>query len=156
MKNKFYTAFAVLLLSLFAAAYNNQSYAGEKVITAYKSSTCGCCKSWILHLEESALIKDMGYKIKAVDSSNMSLIKDNMGVPPGARSCHTAMINDYVIEGHVPAQDIIKLVQEKRDVAGLAVPGMPMGSPGMEGSRVDHYSVYEFDLQGNAAIVNQY
>jgi len=158
MKNKFYTAFAVLLLSLFATAYNNnnQSYAGEKVITVYKSPTCGCCKSWISHLEESALIKDMGYKIKAVDSSNMSLIKDNMGVPPGARSCHTAMINDYVIEGHVPAQDIIKLVREKRDVAGLAVPGMPMGSPGMEGSRVDHYSVYEFDQQGKAAVVNQY
>lgn len=148
----FYSALFVLFITMFTTAYNdnNQSYAEEGVITVYKSPTCGCCKNWISHL------KDNGFKVKAIDSKNMSLIKDKNGVPSGARSCHTAVINDYVIEGHVPAADIKKLLKEKREVSGLAVPGMPMGSPGMEGSRVDKYSVYEFDKQGKARVVNQY
>ena len=148
----FYSALILLFITLFVTQFNNnnQSYAEEDVVTVYKSPTCGCCKDWISHL------KDNGFKVKAIDSSNMSLIKDKNGVPSGARSCHTAVIKDYVIEGHVPAADIKKLLKEKREVAGLAVPGMPMGSPGMEGSRVDKYSVYEFDKQGGATVVNQY
>ena len=153
----FYSALIVLFITLFVTQFNNnnQSYAEEDVITVYKSPTCGCCKNWISHLKNSSL-KEMGFKIKVIDSTNMSLIKDKYGVPSGARSCHTAVINDYVIEGHVPAADIIKLLKEKRNVAGLAVPGMPMGSPGMEGHRVDKYSVYEFDKQGKATVVTQY
>ncbi len=122
----------------------------SEVITVYKSPTCGCCKNWITHLE------DNGFKVKAIDSNDMASIKDQQGVPMGARSCHTAVINDYVIEGHVPAQDIKNLLKEKRSVAGLAVPGMPMGSPGMEGGRVDKYMVYEFDKTGHAKIVTKY
>ena len=148
----FYSALIVLFITMFTTAYNNnnQTHAEEGVITVYKSPTCGCCKNWISHLE------DNGFKVKAIDSANMSLIKDKNGVPSGARSCHTAVINDYVIEGHVPAADIKKLLKEKRNVAGLAVPGMPMGSPGMEGNRIDKYSVYEFDKQGKARVINQY
>lgn len=154
----FYSALIVLFITMFTTAYNNsnQSHAEDDVITVYKSATCGCCKNWISHLESSPLVKEMGFKIKAINSSNMSLIKDKKGVPSGARSCHTAVINDYVIEGHVPAEDIIKLLKEKREVTGLAVPGMPMGSPGMEGRRVDNYSVYEFDKQGKSTVINQY
>jgi len=153
-----YSALIVLVITLFTTAYNNnnQSHAEEGVITVYKSATCGCCKNWISHLQSSPLVKEMGFKIKAVNRSNMSLIKDIKGVPSDVRSCHTAVINDYVIEGHVPAEDIIKLLKQQRDVVGLAVPGMPMGSPGMEGNRVDKYSVYEFDQQGKSTVVNQY
>ncbi len=132
------------VLALTAGKTNNE------VITVYKSPTCGCCKKWITHLE------DNGFKVKAIDSNDMASIKDQQGVPMGARSCHTAVINNYVIEGHVPAQDIKNLLKEKRTVAGLAVPGMPMGSPGMEGSRVDNYMVYEFDKTGHAKIVSKY
>lgn len=148
----FYSVLIVLFITMFSSAYNinNQSHAEESVITVYKSPTCGCCNSWITHL------KDNGFKVNAIDSANMSLIKDQNGVPSGARSCHTAVINDYVIEGHVPAEDIKKLLKEKRDVVGLAVPGMPMGSPGMEGNRVDKYSVYEFDTQGKSTVINKY
>lgn len=148
----FYSVLIVLFITMFTTAYNNnnQTHAEEDVITVYKSPTCGCCKNWISHL------KDNGFKVKSIDHANMSLIKDKHSVPSGARSCHTAVINDYVIEGHVPAADIKKLLKEKRDVTGLAVPGMPMGSPGMEGDRVDKYSVYEFDKQGKATVVNQY
>jgi len=154
----FYSALIVLFITMFTTAYNNnnQTHAEEGVITVYKSPTCGCCKNWISHLEDSDLVKEMGFKVKAIDSANMSLIKDKNGVPSGARSCHTAVINDYVIEGHVPAADIKRLLKEKRNVSGLAVPGMPMGSPGMEGNRVDKYSVYEFDKQGKARVINQY
>lgn len=129
---------------------SNNSMADEDVITVYKSPTCGCCKNWITHLE------DNGFKVNAIDSNDMASIKDQQGIPMGARSCHTAIINNYVIEGHVPAQDIKNLLKEKRKVAGLAVPGMPMGSPGMEGPRKDKYMVYEFDKTGHAKIVNRY
>ena len=138
------------LLSMIIVMQFDDSYADENVITVYKSPTCGCCNKWISHLE------DNGFKVNAIDSDNMSAIKDKQGVPAGARSCHTAVINDYVIEGHVPAADIRKLLTEKREVAGLAVPGMPMGSPGMEGKRVDRYSVYEFEKNGQARVVSNY
>jgi len=87
---------------------------------------------------------------------NMLLVKEQYNVPIAARSCHTAVVDDYIIEGHVPSADIKKLLAEKRQVVGLAVPGMPMGTPAMEGSRVDNYAVYEFDNQAKAVIVNQY
>ena len=141
------------LLVFFASLIilkSDESYAEENIVTVYKSPTCGCCKKWISHLEEN------GFKVKAIDTGNMSNIKDQAGIPTGAGSCHTAFVNDYVIEGHVPASDIKKLLTEKRNVAGLTVPGMPMGSPGMEGNRVDKYSVFEFDNQGNVKEINQY
>ncbi|WP_246540315.1 DUF411 domain-containing protein [sulfur-oxidizing endosymbiont of Gigantopelta aegis] len=141
-----FVSFIVLILVL----QTDESYADENVVTVYKSPTCGCCKKWVSHLE------DNGFKVNAIDTDNMTAIKDKNGVPMGARSCHTAIVGGYVIEGHVPADDIKKLLQEKRQVTGLAVPGMPMGSPGMEGNRVDKYSVYEFDKSGKAAVVNQY
>ncbi len=145
-------------IAIAATAFNSQDEelasvtdkTNSEVITVYKSPTCGCCKKWITHLE------DNGFKVKAIDSNDMASIKDQQGVPIGARSCHTAVINNYIIEGHVPAQDIKNLLKEKRSVAGLAVPGMPMGSPGMEGVRVDKYMVYEFDKTGHAKIVSKY
>ena len=122
----------------------------QPVITVYKDASCGCCKSWIEHL-----IKH-GYRVDAKDSPDMTEIKRSLGVPEGLTACHTAVVNGYLIEGHVPAADIARLLKTKPKVAGLAVPGMPMGSPGMEGPRTQHYQVLSFDKAGKTRIFASY
>lgn len=106
-------------------------------IVVYKHPTCGCCNKWIAHLEQA------GFKVVAHDEAQMSLVKTRLGVPAEMASCHTAEVNGYVIEGHVPAEDIRKLLGTRPKAKGLAVPGMPMGSPGMEiGEQRDDYDVF--------------
>jgi hypothetical protein len=95
-------------------------------ITVYKSPTCGCCKKWVEHVEKA------GYKVTAHDVDDVDKIKRDMGVPPAMASCHTAVVGAYVIEGHVPADLIDKLLAEKPAGRGLAAPGMPPSSPGMD------------------------
>jgi hypothetical protein len=112
------------------------------VVTVYKDPDCGCCKNWVEHL-----IKH-GYTVNARDTREMADIKESLGVPVTLHSCHTAVVNGYLIEGHVPAGDIDRLLAQKPKIAGLAVPGMPMGSPGMEGPRSQHYTVLAFDKAG--------
>ena len=107
-------------------------------VIVYKSPTCGCCSKWVDHMTAS------GFKVIAHDTSNMQAVKTRLGVPDGMASCHTSVVNGYVIEGHVPAADIQRLLRDKPKVAGLAVPGMVMGSPGMEGGRSDPYNVVTF------------
>lgn len=105
-------------------------------VVVYKSPTCSCCSKWIEHLKQA------GFRVEAHNESEMSQIKTRLGVPAELASCHTAFINGYVIEGHVPAEDIKQLLAKHPKARGLAVPGMPVGSPGMEmGSRVDSYDV---------------
>ncbi|MEK6550108.1 MAG: DUF411 domain-containing protein [Pseudomonadota bacterium] len=116
------------------------AYAAE--ITVYKSPTCGCCKLWIDHL------KSNGFTVKAHDTENVAAHKQQLGVLPELASCHTAVVNGYVIEGHVPAADIKRLLKEQPKIIGLAVPGMPMGSPGMEGPVKEAYEVKTFDKKG--------
>ncbi|HMG95887.1 MAG TPA: DUF411 domain-containing protein [Gemmatimonadaceae bacterium] len=115
-------------------------------ITVYKDPGCGCCKNWIEHL-----IKH-GYRVDAKDTPGMTEVKRTLGVPDRLSACHTAVVNGYLIEGHVPAADIARLLKEKPKVAGLAVPGMPMGSPGMEGPRAQHYQVLSFDKAGKTKV----
>ncbi len=105
------------------------------VVTVYKSPTCGCCSKWVEHLESN------GFVVEAKNSNKLDSIKRELGIEPQFQSCHTAKIGNYVVEGHVPAADIKKMLAEKPDIDGLAVPGMPMGSPGMEGPRKDNYDV---------------
>jgi len=124
--------------------------AKKPTITVYKDPSCGCCKSWIEHL-----IKH-GYRVDAKDTPEMTEIKRTLGVPDGLTACHTAVVNGYLIEGHVPAADIARLLKEKPKVAGLAVPGMPMGSPGMEGPRTQHYQVLSFDKAGKTKVFASY
>lgn len=114
------------------------------VMTVYKSPTCGCCKNWVDHVEAE------GFQVEVHDLDDMSEIKAEAGVPERARSCHTAIVGGYAIEGHVPAATIKRLLREKPGVAGLAVPGMPTGSPGMEvpGQPADKYDVVAFDRDG--------
>jgi hypothetical protein len=124
--------------------------AKKPVITVYKDAGCGCCKSWVAHL-----IKH-GYRVDAKDTPDMTEVKRALGVPDALTACHTAVVNGYLIEGHVPASDIARLLKEKPKVAGLAVPGMPMGSPGMEGPRTQHYQVLSFDKAGKTKIFASY
>jgi hypothetical protein len=140
-------AFASLALTT-AAARNSPSDAPAKkpVITVYKDPSCGCCKNWIAHL-----IKH-GYRVDAKDSPDMTEIKRTLGVPTGLTACHTAMVNGYLIEGHVPAADIDRLLAQKPKIAGLAVPGMPAGSPGMEGPSAQRYQVLTFDKSGKTTV----
>lgn len=107
-------------------------------VTVYKSPTCGCCSKWVDHLTAN------GFKVTAHDTSDMLAVRKKLGVPDAMTSCHTAVVNGYLIEGHVPAADIQRLLRDKPKVAGLAVPGMVTGSPGMEGGRSDPYNVIAF------------
>lgn len=122
--------------------------AGPVTLTVYKSPTCGCCAKWVDHL------KAAGFATVVHDESDMDEVKDNLGVPKALRSCHTAQVNQYVIEGHVPAEDIRRLLGGKPKVAGLAVPGMPASSPGMAvpGAPVEPYEVLAFRLDGSTEV----
>ncbi len=142
--------FAALTLTTSAVAPPVDAKPKHPKITVYKDPSCGCCKSWIEHL-----IKH-GYPVDAKDTPQMTEVKRTLGVPDALTSCHTAVVNGYLIEGHVPAADIAKLLKEKPKVAGLAVPGMPVGSPGMEGPRKVHYQVLSFDRNGKTKVFASY
>jgi len=120
--------------------------AEAETVVVYKSPTCGCCGKWVDHL------RDNGFQVMVKDRADMVPVKDELGVPFGLRSCHTAKVGGYVVEGHVPADQVKRLLDEKPDVAGLAVPGMPMGSPGMEGPRKDPYEVIAFRRDGGTRV----
>ncbi len=108
-------------------------------VKVYKSPTCGCCAAWVDHLI------DNGFVVQVVEKTDVEPFKRHFRVPPQLYSCHTAEIDGYVVEGHVPAADIRRMLAERPAIRGLAVPGMPEGSPGMETGRVDPYSVVSFD-----------
>ncbi len=113
----------------------------------YKNESCGCCKLWVQHLEANR------FDVRVENVDNMNPIKERVGVPVGKGSCHTALIEGYFIEGHVPADDIKRLLRTKPDAKGLVVPGMPMGSPGMEqGGKVQPYDVLLVDKAGNTSV----
>lgn len=115
-------------------------------ITVYRSPACGCCKAWATHLEQN------GFTVKQVELDDLSEIKAQAGITQRLASCHTALIGRYAIEGHVPAADIKRLMAEKPAVAGLTAPGMPQGSPGMEGGRKDPYDVLAFTRDGKTTV----
>ena len=120
--------------------------AGALEITVYKNPTCGCCSKWIAHLEAN------GFEVVAHDMENMASVKIENGIRREFTACHTAVIDGYVIEGHVPAEDIQRLLRDRPAVAGIAVPGMPIGSPGMEGPNPRAYDVLTFDNLGNTSV----
>ena len=124
----------------------SENAAKKPTITVYKDPSCGCCKNWIQYL-----IKH-GYQVDAKDVSDIQEIKQTMGIPSELASCHTAVVNGYLIEGHVSAEDIDRLLAQKPKIAGLAVPGMPMSSPGMDGPRTKPYQVLAFDKKGKTTV----
>lgn len=122
----------------------------EVAITVHKRTGCGCCTKWVEHLEEH------GFAVTAteVPEPELQALKRQLGVPSTLQSCHTATVNGYAIEGHVPADVIRRFLAEAPQMAGLAVPGMPLGSPGMEvaGREGDAYDVVAFDRDGNTSV----
>ena len=121
------------------------------VVDVYKSPSCGCCSKWIDHLRAN------GFTVRSHDTDNVAQHKDRLGVPYGHGSCHTAEVNGYLVEGHVPATDIRRMLKEKPRARGLVVPAMPVGSPGMEqGKRKDHYDVLLVEQDGNTQTYTRY
>jgi len=136
---------AVLLATSLAG--QAEEAVSDKEITVYRSPTCGCCGKWIDHVKQNRFI------VKDIVSNDMQAIKQKYGVPANLASCHTAVVDGYIVEGHVPATDIEKLLETKPDVVGISAPGMPMGSPGMEmGGRADDFDVMSFDKAGNVKV----
>ncbi|MEO0888057.1 MAG: DUF411 domain-containing protein [Cyanobacteria bacterium J06634_6] len=116
-------------------------------LTVFRSPTCGCCGKWVEYMEA------FGFQIRDNITEDMAAIEQQYGVPSQLRSCHTAIANGYVIEGHIPAEDVARLLSEKPDISGIAVPGMPVGSPGMEsGDYVEPYEVLSFTDSGEMAV----
>jgi hypothetical protein len=111
-------------------------------LIVYKDPGCGCCANWVTHMQQN------GFATQVHDERDMDAVKARAGVPDALRSCHTALLGDLVIEGHVPAGDVQRAVHGSTKVHGLALPGMVTGSPGMEGGAPEHYVVVAFDAAG--------
>lgn len=131
-------ATGVLALGSVGAAFAQ----ARPVITVYKSPTCGCCSEWEKHLESN------GFRVDSRIEKNVNYFKRKYRVPYDAFSCHTATIDGYAVEGHVPAGDIRRLLRERPKAAGIAVPGMPIGSPGMEQGPPQPYTTIAFAADG--------
>ncbi|MEX2528836.1 MAG: DUF411 domain-containing protein [Gemmatimonadota bacterium] len=129
-----------------ASAGEGASSNGLDPIMVYMSPTCGCCSGWVDHLRED------GFTVETSLIQDMASVKQEYGIPPVMGSCHTALVDGYLVEGHVPAPDIRRLLDERPDVRGIAVPGMPMGSPGMEGAFSEPYEVLTFDTDGRTTV----
>jgi len=114
-------------------------------MTVYKSPSCGCCKAWVAYMEAQ------GFSASVVDMADLSAIKHSSGVPTKLESCHTALVGAYVIEGHVPADLVKKILAEKPQISGLAAPGMPMDAPGM-GNGKTPYDVISWDNAGKTTV----
>ena len=117
-------------------------------IDVYKSATCGCCSKWVEHLQAS------GFTVRTTNREDLADLKAKHGVPRRVQSCHMAVVNGYVVEGHVPAGDVQRLLKERPTILGLAVPGMPIGSPGMEmsGRKPQPFEVLAFDKDGQTRV----
>lgn len=115
-------------------------------VLVYKSPTCGCCRKWVDHLKQA------GFTVTTRDMDDLTELKTELGVAPKLASCHTAVVDGYVIEGHVPADLVQKLLKERPKIAGLAAPGMPQKSPGMDMPVQDKYDIIAFDKTGKTSV----
>jgi len=143
---------ALTLTTALGVGASSLAQSARPMVTVYKSPTCGCCSKWIEHM------KAQGFDVKSTDQTDVTPIKTQYGVPADAQSCHTALVGGYVLEGHVPASAVKKLLNEKPKVVGLAVPGMPVGSPGMEvpSGQVEAYNVVAFDKAGKQTVYEKH
>jgi len=130
-----------------SVAQQAPSLAGP-LVTVYKSPACECCGKWVEHLRNS------GFRVATVDREDVTPVKEQYGVTEQLASCHTAIVGGYVVEGHVPAEDIKRLLRERPAVTGIAAPGMPVGAPGMEmpGNPGEPYDIVSFDRQGKTRV----
>lgn len=134
---------AAVVVAVSAGGAGAQS---APAVAVFKSPTCGCCAKWVEHLRAN------GFAPTATNVDDINAVKTRHNVPKSVQSCHTALVGGYVIEGHVPASDIKRLLKERPAISGLAVAGMPVGSPGMEGATPQPYDVLSFDKQGKTRV----
>jgi len=140
----------LLLAGLASIAVGGRGVASEQpVMMVYKSPTCGCCGDWIDHVEAA------GFRVAVQNMPDVVPVKARFGVPQALWSCHTALVGDYVVEGHVPAGDIARMLSEAPQITGIAVPGMPAGSPGMEVPGYSQpYDVFAFSPDSRAVFAS--
>ncbi len=146
MKNT--TIFSIGLISaILLAGFLFYDFNEGPTVTVYKSPTCKCCVDWVDHLEEN------GFETKIENVNNTVIVKNKFEIGKQLQACHTAVVDGYIVEGHVPADLVKRMLNEEPDIKGIAVPGMPQGSPGMEGSGVkEPYTIYTFDEDGNTGV----
>lgn len=149
-KKTIFIAGAALVAILGAAwAFSETGAFGSDTdaITMYKNQGCQCCDKWATYLE------DEGFEVSSETPQNLDAFKKEHGVPYQLSSCHTAVVGDYIVEGHVPADDIKRMLNDQPDAIGIAVPGMPIGSPGMEqGNQYEEYDVILFEEDGGQSV----
>ncbi len=138
--------FALIIAALLS--WYTPATATAGTVTVYKNPSCGCCGDWVEHMRAA------GFELDVRDVNDLQSIKNENGVSARLGSCHTALVDGYVVEGHVPADLVQKMLDEKPDIVGLSVPGMVVGSPGMEvpGQPAQPYDVIAFDANGNTAV----
>lgn len=124
--------------------------ASAQTVTVYKSPTCGCCTGWVDYL------RNEGFAVETIDLQNLDPIKEKYGVSRQLQSCHTALVDGYVVEGHVPVDDIRRMLKEKPEITGLTAPGMPAMSPGMASLEPKNYDVLSFDEAGGVEVYSRY
>lgn len=139
--------YALLVISLLGAS---AAMAQATVVEVFKSPYCGCCGKWVEHLQQN------GFKVNAHDVEDVPAVRQKLGMPDRLGSCHTAKIGGYVVEGHVPAADIQRLLKEKPKALGLSVPSMPPGSPGMESSKPIPYQTLLVQSDGSTRVFAQH
>ena len=135
---------------LILIAISSPSQQPGPLVTVFKNPTCACCGKWVEHLKAN------GFAVKVQEVNDTAAYERQYHVPRSLVSCHTAVVNGYTIEGHVPAAEIKRLLNERPKAVGLAVPGMPVGSPGMEAARSEAYSVMLFDESGHYSVYQRY
>ena len=133
---------------LLAGSVGMKAQGQQTTVEVYKSPTCGCCSKWVDHL------RSHGFTVRATNTDNIDELKTNRGIPRQVRSCHTALVGGYVVEGHVPAADVQRLLRDRPPIAGIGVPGMPIGSPGMEvpGVKAQAFDVISFAKDGSTRV----
>ncbi len=141
----------IVMTVLFSLGLTAQAIADDlPKMTVWKSPWCGCCGHWVDHM------RDAGFEVEVNDLEDLGAVKEMASVPADLQSCHTARVGGYTVEGHVPASDVIRLLEERPDAIGLAVPGMPSGSPGMENGQHDPYDVLLLRHEGAADVFSSY
>ena len=147
MTSRFVVAIAVVsVVGVGARSLLPRPASAATTVTVYKSPSCGCCAKWVDHLRAA------GYTVVVHDTDNLDQVMTDFAVPRQLASCHTAKVGKYLIEGHVPADLIAKALREQPAIAGLAVPGMVTGSPGMEGGVAQHYDVVAWAAGGQTSV----
>ncbi len=151
MTKRLTTAIAFIFFATVASACTSEQTTTSAQMIVYKSPTCGCCQKWVDYIESS------GITVSTIDSDEMDSIKSKHGLHNNSlKSCHTAIIDDYVIEGHVPVDDIKRLLADRPAIVGLTAPGMPMMSPGMNSLIPEGYDVLAFDKNNDTSVFSSY